>query len=186
MLSIDNSTLSILYPTFAFLLKLPRLQLAGDATAGGKERRYREGVRKRASRNFLPAIAHRLTGNTSHKRGGAMPRFRVFVILASPRENFGPCPINRICSMPLSVYFSRRERCSCIQHLRTFSAPPPTQCPTLVYFSISNLFPSQPLRPPSNYRRGLLFMSMDNSLKLQKRFQRRAIRQFSEIIEFWI
>lgn len=34
MLSIDNSTLAILYPTFAFLLKLPWLQLAEDATVG--------------------------------------------------------------------------------------------------------------------------------------------------------
>lgn len=55
--SIDNSTLSILYPTFAFLLKLVRLQ----RWEGGR------------GKTFLPAIAHRLTGNTSHRRGAAIP-----------------------------------------------------------------------------------------------------------------
>jgi len=177
VLSIDNSTLSILYPTFAFLLKLPRLQLAGDATAGGVPR---GGGKEGASRNFLPAIAHRLTGNTSHKRGGAMPRFRVFVILASPRENFGPRLINGICSSPLSACFSHRERCSSIHiYILPYSTP-----------HSHLLFDLDPL--PSNVfdlllivRRGLLFTSMDNSLKLQKRF-RRAVHRFSETIEFWI
>lgn len=34
VLSIDNSTLSILYPTFAFLLKLPRLHSRGTEGPG--------------------------------------------------------------------------------------------------------------------------------------------------------
>lgn len=153
MLSIDNSyPLSILYPTFAFLLKLPRLQLAGDATIGGEGAECHEGrgrIGKRASRNFLPAIAHRLTGNTSHKRGGAMPRFRVFVILAGPRENFGPRPINGMCF---------RWRCLGTSHNANDAAAftstctfCPTQHPTLLLLfdlrvsSLSNCF-----RPPSN------------------------------------
>lgn len=135
------------------------------------------------SRNFLPAIAHRLTGNTSHKRGGAMPRFHVFVIFASPRENFGWRVLLTgygVVCVPLTTRTMRRHS-TCI-----FC---PTQHPTLVHFSISSFLPLNASDLLLIVRRGLLFMSMDNSLKLQKRFRwarRRAIRRFSETIEFWI
>lgn len=134
------------------------------------------------SRNFLPAIAHRLTGNTSHKRGGAMPRFRVFVILASPRENFGARSINGI------------WRCLRTSHDANDAAAftstcvfCPTQHPIFVHFS--SFLPLNTFNLLLIVRRGLLSMSMDNSLKLQKRFRwarRRAIRRFSETIEFQI
>lgn len=192
MLSIDNSyPLSILYPTFAFLLKLPRLQLAGDATVegGGKQSATRGGrVGKRASRNFLPAIAHRLTGNTSHKRGGAMPRFRVFVIPVGPRENFGPRPINGMCSRWRCLRTSHNANDGGGIHVYVYILPYSTPYSTTTFrsrvSSLSNAFDLLLIVP-----RGLLFMSMDNSLKLQKRFRRarrRAVRRFSETIEFWI
>lgn len=114
MLSIDNSTLSILYPTFAFLLKLPRLQCRGDADGRGVPRC--DGVEKRPSRNFLPAMSHRLTGNTSHTHTHTHraavarcreipPRFRA--PCGNLWENFAPCPINGDMSDAIIRVFSR-------------------------------------------------------------------------------
>lgn len=108
--SIDNSTLSILYPTFAFLLKLVRLQ----RWEGGR------------GKTFLPAIAHRLTGNTSHRRGAAIP----FAYPRATSRTTRDPNVNGIRSTPLSTRFPWRDA--------------PIQGSTSSYLPVYTLFDSTP------------------------------------------